>query len=395
MSKTESVYRKWGVPHVINCVGFSTRVGGSAPAPEVLEAMAAAHETFIEMDDLLHAASQIIARCTGAESGIVTCGAGAALTLAGAACLVGNDIEKMEALPDTSNFSRNRIIFPTPHAFDYDHAVRLCGAQIDFVDYEKNDAISKIENAVSSQTAAVGYVWKRTNQKPSLREVAEVAHRHNLPLIVDGALSLPPIENLRKHIFDGADLVALSGGKHLGGPQASGLLFGRRDLIRSAWLQMVDMDVRDSTWSLRDWVDDGFVSRPPRHGIGRSMKVSKEAMVGVLTALENYKKRVHDAELKIWKARVAWLENELQNIVGLETATLFPAPNGQPYPVLRLRKIGGLTQWIEALRADEPKIIFAEDEDDDEIAYIFPMQLRDEELPIIADQMMRIAADER
>jgi L-seryl-tRNA(Ser) seleniumtransferase len=389
-TKTKSPYRKWDVPHVINCVGFSTRVGGSAPAPGVLRAMAQAHETFIEMDDLLHAASQIIARCTGAQSGIVTCGAGAALTLAGAACLAGSDIEKMEALPDTSNFSRNRIVYPTPHDFDYDHAVRLCGATIDFVDYEKSDALSLIENAISPQTAAVGYVWKRTNQKPTLREVAELARRHNLPLIVDGALSLPPIENLRKHISDGADLVAISGGKHLGGPQASGLLFGRRDLIRSAWLQMVDMDVRVSTWSLRDWMDDGFVARPPRHGIGRSMKVSKEAIVGVLTALENYDNRDHDAELKVWKTRVAFLENGLRNISGLEVAALFPAPNGQPYPVLRLRKIGGLTEWIEALRAGDPKIILAEDEDNSEIAYIFPMQLRDDELPIIVERFKKL-----
>jgi L-seryl-tRNA(Ser) seleniumtransferase len=390
MSKTQSVYRQWGVPHVINCVGFATRVGGSAPVPGVLQAMAEAHETFIEMDDLLHAASQIIARCTGAEAGIVTCGAGAALTLAGAACLVGSDIEKMEALPDTSKIARNRIVFPTPHDFDYDHVVRLCGAQIDFVDYEKSDALTQIENAISPQTAAVGYVWKRTHQKPSLREVAELAHRYGLPLIVDGALSLPPIENLRKHISDGTDLVALSGGKHLGGPQASGLLFGRRELIRSAWLQMVDMDVRTATWSLRDWMDDGFVSRPPRHGIGRSMKVSKEAMVGVLTALENYKKRDHDAELKVWKSRVAFLENELKDIFDLETTGLFPAPNGQPYPVLRLRKIGGLTEWIEALRAEDPKIILAEDEGDGEIAYIFPMQLRDDELPIIVERFQQL-----
>jgi L-seryl-tRNA(Ser) seleniumtransferase len=365
-------------------------MGGSAPAPGVLAAMANAHETFIEMDDLLRAASQIIARCTGAQAGIVTCGAGAALTLAGAACLAGNDIAKMEALPDTSNFARNRIVFPTPHAFDYDHAVRLCGAQMDFVDYEKNDALSKIEAAISPRTAAVGYVWKRTAQTPSLREVAQVAHAHDLPLIVDGALSLPPVENLKQHISDGADLVALSGGKHLGGPQASGLLFGRRDLVRSAWLQMVDMDVRAATWSLREWMDDGFIARPPRHGIGRSMKVSKEAIVGVLTALENYEQRDHEAELKVWETRVAFLENGLKSVSDLEVTSLFPAPNGQPYPVLCLRKIGGLSAWIEALRAGDPKIIFAEDEDDGEIAYIFPMQLRDEELPIIVERFKQL-----
>src|SRR5690606_19656848 len=109
-------------------------------------------EIFIEIDDLQAAASKVIARCTGAEAGIVTCGAGAALTLAGAACLAGNDVELMDMLPDISNFPRNRIVYPIPHAYDYDHAVRLCGAQVDFVEHESAQALSKIEAAITPKT---------------------------------------------------------------------------------------------------------------------------------------------------------------------------------------------------------------------------------------------------
>lgn len=384
----ESVYASLGVPHVINCVGYATRVGGSSPAPEVCAAMARAHETFIEIDDLQAAASRVIARCTGAEAGIVTCGAGAALTLAGAACLAGNDVDKMDALPDTSAFTRNRIVYPAPHPYDYDHAVRLCGAQIDFIECEYSQDIARIEAAISPRTAAVGYVWKRVSQQPSLNAVAEVAHRHGLPLIVDAALSLPPVENLRSSIAQGADLVALSGGKHLGGPQASGLLFGRRDLVQSAWLQMVDMDVRAATWSLQGWVDDGFIERPPRHGIGRSMKVSKEAIIGVLTALQAYETRDHAAELEKWKARIARLEKELRNLPGLAVTARFPAPNGQPYPMLRLHS-EKMPQILRFLRGQNPKIILAEDESNDAIAYIFPMHVRDQELAVIGEQFRR------
>lgn len=392
---SNSVYEGFGVPEVINCVGFATRVGGSWPADDVIEAMATAQRGFIEIDDLQASASSVIAKHTGAEAGIVTCGAGAALTLAAAAAMTGSDPDRMEALPDTAGFARNRIIYPRPHSFDYDHAVRLSGAKLDIIDYDAADALQQIEAAITSETAAIGYVWKRAGQLPGVEQVADLAHRHGLPLILDAALSLPPTEHLQLFITQGADLVTLSGGKHLGGPQASGLLFGKRNLVRSAWVQMVDMDVRSATWSLGGWIAEGFISRPPRHGIGRSMKVSKEAIIGVLTALENYNKRDHAAELAVWQGRVATLAEELGALDGLEVESLFPAPNGQPYPVLRIRREAGLTEVVHALREHRPKVIFCEDEDDARLAYLFPMQLRDEQLPQIAaafqDVLTRLA----
>lgn len=382
---SENIYEKWEIPTVINVVGYATRVGGSAPSDDVVEAMKQAQHSFIEIDDLQNAASRCIAKHTGADAGIVTCGAGAGLALAAAACLAGNDPDIMEALPDTSSLKRKNIIYPRPYTFDYDHAVRVSGAKLILIDYDEANSLQQIESAINDQTAAIGYVWKRMHQTPSVREVAALAHRHNLPLIIDAALSLPPTEHLQQFISDGADLVAVSGGKHLGGPQASGLLFGKRDLVRSAWVQMVDMDVRAATWSLRSWTEEGWISRPPRHGIGRAMKVSKEAIVGLLTALENYPKRDHDAELAVWKKRVNDLADGLSGIEELDIKVLFPAPNGQPFPVLCVKRAGGLTKVLLHLAAQRPKIIMAEDETDAEVAYLFPMQLRNAEIPLVVE----------
>jgi L-seryl-tRNA(Ser) seleniumtransferase len=342
----ENIYEKWNVPAVINAVGYATRVGGSAPADDVVEAMKQAQYSFIEIDDLQCAASRCIAKHTGAQAGIVTCGAGAGLALAAAACLAGNNPDIMEALPDTSALEIKNIIYPQPRQFDYDHPIRVSGAKLDPLNYDAPNSLEEIQSAITDQTAAIGYVWKRMNQKPSVREVADLAHRHDLPLIIDAALSLPPTEHLKQFISDGADLVAISGGKHLGGPQASGLLFGKENLIRSAWVQMVDLDVRAATWSLRSWIDEGWIRRPPRHGIGRAMKVSKEAIVGVLTALENYSQRDHDAELDRWKKRVDELADGLSEIKNLDIKVLSPAPNGQPYPVIRIQLTVGLTKVL-------------------------------------------------
>jgi len=387
----DDVYKHLGVERVINCVGYATRVGGGTPDQAVANAMADALQCSVEMDDLQAAAWRLIAQHTGAEGGIVTCGAGASLTLAAAACIAGNDPDQMDELPDTSRCRRSHIIYPRLGPFDYDHAIRLSGAVFDTVDYDQPDALGQIERAITPKTAAIGYVWLRVEQQPDVRSVARLAHQHDLPLIVDAAFSLPPTENLRSCARDGADLVALSGGKHLGGPQASGLLFGRADLVRSAWLQMVDLDVRAETWSLHQWIDAGHIARPPRHGIGRSMKVSKESIVGALTALERYEARDHAAELASWRKRIDRLARELNGLTSLGVSRLFPAPNGQPFPVLR---IGSENMRVihRRLRGHRPRIVLAEDDRDALVAYIFPMCLRDDDLSIVIGALRDIAS---
>jgi len=372
------VYDELGVPRVVNCVGYATRVGGSCPAPHVLEAMRAASQSYIEIDDLQTAASALIAKRTGADAGIVTCGAAAALTLAAAACLARNDPEHMDRLPDVSGLPRCEIIYPALGPYDYEHPVRASGAKLITLNYESPNVLDEIDRAITDRTAAVGCCWLHVDERPPVRELAKLAHRHGLPLIVDAALSLPPTDNLRHFIAGGADLVTYSGGKHLGGPQASGILCGRCDLVRSAWAQMVDMDVRPGTWSLRSWIDEGWIARPPRHGIGRPMKVGKEAIVGLMTALEDYAHRDHAAELARWTAARDEIAAGLRAISGVCVEPMFLSPTGQPYPIVRI-DVPRLDRLIAHLRTLRPKVILAEAERDPRRAYVYPMCLRDGE----------------
>jgi L-seryl-tRNA(Ser) seleniumtransferase len=174
------------------------------------------------------------------------------------------------------------------------------------------------------------------NEKPDLRALADLAHRYQLPLIVDAACALPPKENLTVLSQSGADLVAYSGGKHLGGPQASGILCGRADLIRSAWVQMVDMDVREGTWSLQHWVHSGWMTRAPRHGIGRYMKVSKESIVGVMAALKRYADRDAEEEYSLWKSQIDTIFAGIADLPELRITQHTHGMNGQPYPNLQI-----------------------------------------------------------
>lgn len=375
-AQPKDIYAHFGIQPIVNAVGYATRVTGSCPHPEVVAAMAEASTRYVELDDLIAAANTLIARCTGAEAGIITCGAGAALTLAAAACLAGNNPEIMDRLPDTSGCERTEIIFPAPGPFDYDHALRLSGAKLILIDYRAPDAFSEIELAINSRTAAIGYVWYGTKEKPDLKALVELAHRHGLPVIADCAFSMPPHDNLTAISATGADLIAYSGGKHLGGPQASGILCGRADLIRSAWVQMVDMDVRAGTWSLQHWVDDGWISRSPRHGIGRSMKISKEGMIGLMVALERFSRRDPASEYAAWKKIVDEIYEGISDLGVLRVTRLLLAPNGQPYPLLQIESgasPAGLSvhDLILALRALPRKIILAEDEVSRDRAYLF------------------------
>lgn len=392
---TSDFYSRFGIQPVINCVGYATRVGGSCPHPDVIAAMASASSRYVEIDDLLTAASQVIHEATGAESGIITCGAAGGLTLAAAACMAGNDPDIMDRLPDVSGCARNEIIYPLPGPFDYDHAIRMSGAMTIFVDYRAPDALAQISSLITPRTAAIGFVWMGVNEQPRFDELVELAHQHGLPVIVDAAFAMPPVTNLKSFIRRGADLVAYSGGKHLGGPQASGVLCGRKDLIRSAWVQMVDMDVRGGTWSLQHWVDAGWISRSPRHGLGRSMKVSKESMIGLMVALQRYLERDHAAEYANWLRSVDEIYNSLKDLSSLRFTRLEKAASGQPYPLLVIEPGSGPSAMSAkdlqlALRKLPRKILLAEDEVTPDRAYLFTQCLQNGDVQEIVRSIRQV-----
>jgi L-seryl-tRNA(Ser) seleniumtransferase len=284
-----------GIAPIINAAGSVTHLSASPVAAGIAQAMAAAAQSSIDIADAQAHASGIIAELTGADAGIVTSGASAGLLLGAAACLAGLDAGAMDRLPDTSGM-RNEFIVPRSHRNSYDHAVRAAGGR--FVEAGVADRIVgvgvrdtegwELEGAITERTAGFFYV-ARPDSRPALPEVAVIARRNRLPLLVDAAAELPPKGNLRRFIDEGADLVVFSGGKAIGGPMASGILCGRRSLIVSALLQQLDLDFEFSSWQPpASLIDKHELKCVPRNGIGRSCKVGKEQIVGLLLALETF-----------------------------------------------------------------------------------------------------------
>ena len=189
----------------------------------------------------------------------------------------------MERLPDTEGMP-NEVIMFRAHRTGYDHAIRAAGARIvevGFNDRSMGSGVRGLEDwemaaAINSRTVAIAYAANPTHQPP-LEGVAAVARTHNLPIIVDAAAQLPPKSNLRRFIAEGASLVAYSGGKAIRGPQGTGILCGHKELVASALIQQLDMDILIDTWTPPDGLMDGhFKDRLPHHGLGRGFKVDKE-----------------------------------------------------------------------------------------------------------------------
>ncbi|HVA85467.1 MAG TPA: aminotransferase class V-fold PLP-dependent enzyme [Candidatus Saccharimonadales bacterium] len=321
---------------LINARGNSTKAGGSVLAPEVVAAMTEAAQFYVRIEDMQAAAGDVIRRMTGAEAGYVTSGASAGLTLAAAAALAGLDPAKMNRLPNTTGMA-NEIICIRQQRNDYDHALRLAGAQIVEIGFVDWTFPYELEAAITDRTCAVYYLGHQPVMSLPLKEVIRIAHAHDLPVIVDASVVLPPAENLRAIVAMGADLVAFSGGKHIQGPQASGILAGRRDLILSAALQHQDMDVYPETWPLRGLIADGTIVGPPHHGIGRGFKVGKEEIAGLIAALEAYGSRDFAAEAARWTRDLATIVEGVDGVPGISARRVDPARDAMPqYPIVQL-----------------------------------------------------------
>jgi len=336
-----SIYRELGVEPIINVSGTVTRLGG-APLPQAtLDAFCAAAGECVPLDRLQGAASRVIAQVTGAEAGIVTSGAAAGLTLGAAAILAGYDIRRIEQLPHCNDWGHEFII-PREQRNGYDHAVRAAGATLIEVGFHEPVAGSgvrrceawEIETAITPNTAGILYVHD-VRGRPSLAEVVKVAHAHNLPVLVDAAGELPPRHHLQSIVATGADLVAFSGGKSIRGPQATGILCGRRNLIGSAALQMLDMDDHFDLWEPPpELIDKSRLRGMPRHGIGRGFKVAKEQIVALLTSLRLFADGAYDRELGMMLRHLKHIVAQLTDLP--MTSRLMIPSDGQSTPVLEL-----------------------------------------------------------
>jgi D-glucosaminate-6-phosphate ammonia-lyase len=346
LSEKASIYDELGVRRVINARSYSTKLGGCIAMPEVMDAMREAGKSCIRMEDLQEAASLTIAESTGAEAGIVTSGASAALTLAAAACLARLDVAIMNQLPDTTGL-KDEIAVHRSHRNDYDHALRLAGARFVEVGFSYHTFPYEVEKAISQRTAALFFLAGANDGVVPLGDFVAIAHRHNLPVIVDASAELPPASNLRAFIDSEVDLVAFSGGKNIRGPQSTGILCGKKDLILSAALQHQDMDVFPETWPYRRLLAEGTLAGPPHHGIGRGFKVGKEEIVGLITALKLYPLRDSEAELRQWMSEMESIASALEGIPGVQAGVVFPQANGRPVPNVHIR-IDPATTKIDA-----------------------------------------------
>jgi L-seryl-tRNA(Ser) seleniumtransferase len=336
------IYEELGIRPLINARGTHTRLGGWLMDPEVVDAMRAASRAYVVLEELQEKASEIICRATGAEAGMVTGGAAAGLLLGTAACLTRGDPGRIEQLPDTTGFPAEVVMFRA-HRNGYDHSIRAAGAKIIDAGYGHGTHAYQLEAAIGPETAMVAYVvapWAAKGAL-SLPETCEIAHRHGLPVLVDAAAMLPPAENLRRFIAEGADLVTYSGGKGIGGPQSSGILAGRADLIQAA-----------------------MQNGSPNHSIGRPAKAAKEDIVGLIVALERYLQRDHAAEMARWEQQARFLIVKLGDFPGVEANYLFDPPE-HPSPRVELIFDAGESgvhapELIRALEDGDPRVFLLE-----------------------------------
>ena len=293
-TRNTNPYLALGVRPFINCASVRTAHSGSLMLPEVREAVAQASRQFVSLDELMEGASARIAELTGAEWGMVTCGSAAALTLATTACVAGNDPVKMLRLPFTDGWV-NRVIMMKNQRFAYDQAIRMVGTHI--VEIE---TIADLDAALEEPVAMIAVLGNQdATSKVRLEDFVARARPRGIPVLVDAASE--HIEKPSPYLARGADMVIYSGGKFLRGPQTSGLLLGRKDLIQAAW--------RNAS---------------PHQAFARGMKVSKEDVIGVLAALEVwFEHRDPAVELARWNADVATIAGRL-TLPGVSAEAIAP-----------------------------------------------------------------------
>jgi L-seryl-tRNA(Ser) seleniumtransferase len=344
------------------------------------------------MDELQEAAGARLAQATGAEAAIVTAGAAAALTLAAAACLARDDVAVMDRLPDVTGLPAE-IVLHRAHRYDYDHALRASGARLVEIGFPELTFPHELESAIGPDTVAVFFNASGSGNVVPLPQLVEIAHRHGRPVIVDASLAVPPADGLRRFVAAGADLVAYSGGKWIGGPPASGFLVGRGDLVRSAGLQQQDMDVRPSTWAGRPLVEAGVLSGPPHHGLGRAMKVGKEQVAGLAAALAAFEERDHAAEARRWAERADEVVDAVASVEGVHAHHAPPtATRGYPQVEIDLdvARLGSSTaDVVLALRQDEPRIFLNDAELWRDRLVVVPTSLEDGQAALVGARLVR------
>ncbi|MGN8171868.1 aminotransferase class V-fold PLP-dependent enzyme [Agrobacterium sp. 22117] len=363
---SDDIRTKMGLRPVINVSGTMTSLGASIVVPEAIEAMAAILPQFVEINDLQRKASAVIARLTGGEAGFVTASCSAGISLAVAGTITGPDLLAIERLPETST-PKNEVLVQMGHMVSYgapvDQSIRLAGGKVVMIGQATSTHRYHMENAITDRTAAAVYVVSHhvvDYGLLNLKEFVEIAHAKGVPVIVDAASEY----DLRLFLEQGADIALYSGHKFLGGP-TSGIVAGKKELVRNAFLQNM--------------------------GIGRGMKVGKESIFGVMAALEAWEKRDHvdirereTGYLNLWK-------ETLSDRPGI-TALIEPDPTNNPLDRMRVivsPQEAHITAWDLAarLRSGPTPIIVRDHEVEHHYFYLDPCNLHPGQERIVAARL--------
>lgn len=365
------IYDELGIKPIVNASATLTRLGGSIMPPEVLAAMEEASRSFVDLDELQMRVGERLAELTRNEAAYVSSGAAAGLVLAAAACITGSDPAAINQLPDLTGL-KNEVIVHRAHRNGYDHAVRQVGVKLVEIGTSLGTHEWELESAINENTAAVFWFQGAMTGRGDLplQTVCDIANAHEVPVIVDAAAQLPPTENLWRFTQMGAALAVFSGGKDLRGPQSSGLIVGRKDLVDAIRL-----------------------NGNPNHSIGRPMKVGKEEMVGLLKAVEMYLSIDQEGRASQDEETVIGWNTRLNAVPGVSAVRSFPNEAGQPLPRTAVRidadKVGKNRDAVVAeLLGGSPSIAVSIFDDDG--IFLNPMTLAEGEEDILADRMIKI-----
>lgn len=372
--RNSDIRARLGLRPVINVSGTMTTLGASIICPEAIAAMAEIAPQWVEIDDLQRKASATIARLTGAEAGFVTACTAAGITMAVAGAITGSDLLAIERLPDDTGTRPREVILQMGHAVNYgvplDQAIRLAGGKVVLAGTVSTVADYHLAGAIGPETAAVVFVVSHHTVRfgqLSLEDVVAICRPRNIPVIVDAASEY----DLRGFLARGADVVIYSGHKFLSGP-TSGIVAGRRDLVRAAYLQ--------------------------NRGIGRGMKVGKESVAGVMAALDAWERRDH-AGIRAREQAVLDLWLETANALPGLQARIVPDPTQNPLDRLKVDVMpasgfsaAGLARM---LAQGDPPVIVRDDEIDLGYFYLDPCNLHPGEEAVVAQALQAALAAPR
>lgn len=376
METATSVYDEIGVVPVINATGHRTVLGGSTPSPRVKAAMEAAERYYVDMAQLHAKAGETVARLLGAEAAYVTSGAAAALALGTAACIAGKDPAMIARLPHTEDL-KNQVVMQKAQRYHYDHVTTIVGTTIVEAGDDTGTSAEQLDAALGPKVAAVLYP-AHLEGKPGtlpLRQVVEIAHAKGVPVLVDAAGQVYPIEKFKSYPQSGADLVCY-GAKYIGSVHSSGILCGKKELVEAA--------------SMQGFI--GYETVSEGKAFGRPMKLDRQEIVAVVAALQDWMAMDHDR-------RLAGLERRLETI----GRRLAGAP-GVRMEILRRDGAGPRVMRIDVdpakARADAPTVARRLREGNP-MVYVFanaesvsvnPSTLSDDDAAVVAERLAAILA---